>query len=109
MVSIGDLKYGEEKTFVVEVSNSGPVEGMWHFIPPPSLDYEGDATEPGLPAWVKAWPDEGIVPAGEPDFAIGSVMSDHTVIMSGHTLIISDHAGWQTYVLSSCDRWICSD
>ena len=66
VVSIGDLRYGEEKTFMVEVSNSGPVEGVWHFIPPPSLDYEGDATESGLPAWVKAWPDEGMVPAGTP-------------------------------------------
>lgn len=65
MVNIGDLRYADERSFTVELTNSGPVEGLFHFIPPPSLDYEGDYMDSGLPAWLKAWPDEGVVPAGK--------------------------------------------
>ena len=64
LITIGELSYGEERTFSVTLSNSGPVEGIFHFIPPPNSDYNNDDPTPSLPAWLKALPDEGIVPAG---------------------------------------------
>ena len=64
-MSFGGLRYGEEKAFTVVLHNSGPVEGLFHFIPPPGSDIDSDVPLPGLPAWVKAYPEEGIVPPGE--------------------------------------------
>lgn len=43
---------------------TGPVPGLYHFVPPPSglgLDDEG----PALPPWLSASPPEGMVPASE--------------------------------------------
>ena len=46
------------------------VEGMFHFVPPPGSGkgtgqkYNMDEDVPALPAWLKAEPEEGIVPPG---------------------------------------------
>lgn len=63
LVSIGAIKYGQVRSFRVTLSNSGPIEGLYHFVPPPSAAF-GDDETPGLPAWVMAVPEEGYVPAG---------------------------------------------
>ncbi|GAX73188.1 hypothetical protein CEUSTIGMA_g641.t1 [Chlamydomonas eustigma] len=64
VVNIGTVQYGEEKEFEVSLSNSGPVDGVFHFIPPPRSYEDTAESSSGLPAWVTANPSEGIVPAG---------------------------------------------
>ncbi len=64
VVNVGEIRYGEEKQFSITLYNSGPVEGLFHFVPPPSSSYDSDIPVPALPAWVTSMPDEGIVPPG---------------------------------------------
>ncbi|KAG2429809.1 hypothetical protein HXX76_010593 [Chlamydomonas incerta] len=62
----------------VTLSNTGPVEAIWHFVPPPNAGGGGgkggkggggkfglDDETPPLPAWLTATPAEGVLPAGE--------------------------------------------
>jgi len=64
VVPIGTVNYGEEKVFKVILSNTGPVEGLFHFVPPPSSSESMDDEPLALPAWLTAEPDEGIVQPG---------------------------------------------
>lgn len=62
-VAAGPLRYAEARTYRVALSNAGTVEGVWHWVPPPSrlgLDDEG----PALPRWLVAQPAEGVVGPG---------------------------------------------
>uniref|UniRef100_A0A7S0RWX6 Inositol polyphosphate-related phosphatase domain-containing protein n=1 Tax=Chlamydomonas leiostraca TaxID=1034604 RepID=A0A7S0RWX6_9CHLO len=76
------LAYGEARTFCVRINNTGPVPGLWHFVPPPSglgLDDDG----PALPPWLTASPPEGMVPAG------GSTEVEVTFCVQGGTSVSS--------------------
>lgn len=58
----------------VTLSNTGPVEAIWHFIPPPNAGGGGgkggggkfglDDETPPLPPWLTATPAEGVLAAG---------------------------------------------
>eukprot|EP00798_Chlamydomonas_sp_ICE-L_P027653 gene27653-7291_t len=77
------LSYGEEYRFTVTVTNSGPVDGLFHFVAPPGSGmgggekYNMDEDVPALPAWLEACPAEGIVSAE------GSADIDLTVRVEG--------------------------
>eukprot|EP00955_Chlamydomonas_euryale_P011938 128355-Chlamydomonas_euryale.AAC.1 len=61
----GLLRYGVPAQLSVTITNSGPVAGLFHFVPPPDCSVYGEEEMPAVPAWVRASPDEGWVPAGE--------------------------------------------
>lgn len=68
-IDLGTLRYGERKVFKVSVSNTGKLDGNFHWVPPPgsilSTSKNLEEDEPsGLPPWIHSYPDEGCVPCG---------------------------------------------
>ena len=101
-MSFGGLRYGEEKAFTVVLHNSGPVEGLFHFIPPPGSDIDSDVPLPGLPAWVKAYPEEGIVPPGGRSAANCPVHRFCTACFSACSVLVVPSGGSVEMVLYLC-------
>ena len=101
-MSFGGLRYGEEKAFTVVLHNSGPVEGLFHFIPPPGSDIDSDVPLPGLPAWVKAYPEEGIVPPGEGRCHLHPAHRCSTVCFSACSALVEPAGGSVEIVLYLC-------